>query len=129
MIDLQKLEGLVAVLAPRQNPQRDVSTMENILVKHCAKELKAKSAFGQLIRGPQASDRSDADWKFSAAPVIWAEKQLTGHKLVLSNNGSLAVSCKQVCQHSSQQCSALMSNMHGPHLVTFCNETSSVFTS
>ena len=102
---MQKLEGLVAVLAPTQNPQRDVSTMENILVKHCAKELKERSALGKLIRGPHPANRSDVEWKFSADPVIWAEKQLKGHKLVLSNNGSLAVSCKQVC--STQASSVL----------------------
>lgn len=99
---LQKLEGLVAVLAPKEKPQKDVSILENILVSLCVRSLKAKSAFGKLIRGPQSAEQSDAAWEFSVDPAVWEEKQLTGHELVLPDNRSLAVSCKRVRQHTSQ---------------------------
>ena len=101
---LQKLEGLVAVLAPEQTPQKDVSTLEDMLVTACSTAMSDQSPLGKLIVGPPESsslasvDKGSSEskhWSFPSRPVMWDAKQLAKLELQVSG-GTLAVSCKRV---------------------------------
>ena len=93
------------MLAPEQTPQRDVSTLEDMLVTACSTAMDKQSPLGKLIVGPPQTsfdlDKSlpgfseSKHWDFPSQPVMWDAKQLEKLELKVPG-GILAVSCKRV---------------------------------